>query len=220
MSRPRRTNALVLMLACAFAALALAGCAGGWEARTAPDPVGAAAAGFVPTPTPAPEATIPTAAGSWQGIAPAPGYRVVLLTAGDGAPTRTLVSAVEQWAEAARVELRTVRADEDHLAGIVAAMELNGDLIISVGDELIDPLATVSANHLDRQFLIVGAEIAEPTANVTAVDWTGAAYRGEGLGAPSAYDPKTFTPQRGADAVRAGVAAVLSGLTGVVLWIG
>ena len=77
----------------------------------------------------------------------------------------------------------------------------------------------VTANHLDQQFLVVGAELAEPTHNVTAADWTGASFRGEGLGTSSTYDPASFTPERARDAVRAGVAAVLSGLTGIVIWL-
>ena len=75
----------------------------------------------------------------------------------------------------------------------------------------------MTASHLDQQFLVIGAELAEPTANVTAADWTGASFRGEGLGMPSAYDPATFTPERAGRAVRAGVAAVLNGLTGIVI---
>ena len=97
------------------------------------------------------------------------------------------------------------------------AMALKPDLIISVGNRLVDPLALVTANHLAQQFLVIGAEVAEPTANVTAADWTGASFRGEGLGLPSAYDPASFTPERAGRAVRAGVAAVLHGITGVVI---
>jgi hypothetical protein len=74
-------------------------------------------------------------------------------------------------------------------------------------------------NPLDQQFLIVGAELAEPTGNVTAADWTGASFRGEGLGVPSTYDPASFTPERAGRAIRAGVAAVLNHLTGIVVWI-
>ena len=91
------------------------------------------------------------------------------------------------------------------------------DLVISVGHALVDPLALVTASHLDQQFLVVGAELAEPTENVTAADWTGAAFRGEGLGMPSAYDPATFTHERIGRAVRAGVAAVLNDITGIVI---
>ena len=93
------------------------------------------------------------------------------------------------------------------------------DLIVSAGNDLIDPLALVTPNHLGEKFLVVGAELAEPTHNVTAVDWSGASFRGEGLGMSSTYDPGSFTAERCADAVRAGVAAVLSGLTGIVVWL-
>ncbi len=216
--RPRFAASLVV---CGLVAALVTGCAGdAWDApRTGPTSHGTASPGFIPAVEPSPEATILPARGSWAGIAPAHGYRVVLLTAGKDAPTRTLTAAVTDWAQQEHVDLRTVAADDDHIGGIVSAMKLRPDLIISVGNDLVDPLATVTPNHLDRQFLMVGAEVAEPTANVTAVDWTGAAFRGEGLGAPSAYDPASFTPARGRAAVRAGVAAVLSGLTGIVVWI-
>ncbi len=200
----------------------LAGCtsAEGWSTmRPAPEAVGTPSAGFSPAPAPAPESTYAPAPGSWNSVSAPAGYRVVLLTVGDDAPTAALVAAVQDWAEETHADLRIVHADDDMIDGAVRAMELNPDLIISAGDALVDPLATVTANHLDRQFLIVGAELAEPTENVTAADWTGAAYRGEGLGSAAAYDPATFTPERTGAAVRAGVAAVLTGPRGVVLWI-
>jgi hypothetical protein len=80
------------------------------------------------------------------------------------------------------------------IQSISDAMNLAPDLIIAAGHPLIDPLGLVTANHLDRQFLVIGAELAEPTTNVTAADWTGASYRGEGLGMSSTYNPASFTP--------------------------
>ncbi|MFC6354919.1 hypothetical protein ACFQB0_02160 [Luethyella okanaganae] len=199
----------------------LAGCAGDPWAESHPKPVavGTIGAGFVPLSPPAPESTIKPSPGSWDEVHPSPGYRVVLLSAGDDAPTRTLIAEVRGWAAAERVDLRTVATDGGLIERIVQALELKPDLIVSVGNDLIDPLATVTASHLDQQFLVVGAEVAEPTHNVTAVDWTGASFRGEGLGASSNYDPASFTAERCAAAVRAGVAAVLHDLTGIVLWI-
>lgn len=205
-----------------LAAMVLTGCAGdaGWDApRPAPAAVGSPAAGFAPASPPAPESTHVPAPGSWDDVTAPDGYRVALLTVGDDAPTLTLVRSVEDWAARTRVDLRIVHADDDMIDGAVRAMDMHPDLIISAGDALVDPLATVTANHLDVSFLIVGAELAEPTENVTAVDWTGAAYRGEGLGTAAAYDPATFTAERADRAVRAGVAAVLTGLHGIVLWI-
>ncbi|WP_431279923.1 hypothetical protein [Leifsonia poae] len=218
--RPRRRTAAPLTIA-ALTAVLLTGCmADSWtEPHPAPTAIGNLGVGFEPSASPSPEATVVPAAGSWDDVRPSPGYRVVLLTAGDDKPTRTLVDAVRKWADAESVDLRTVTADDDLIDGIVRAIDLRPDLILSVGNDLIDPLATVTASHLDQKFLVVGAEVAEPTHNVTAVDWTGASFRGEGLGASSTYDPRSFTAKRCATAVRAGVAAVLHDMTGIVLWI-
>ncbi|XMA39554.1 hypothetical protein O1157_31280 [Streptomyces albogriseolus] len=159
--------------------------------------------------------------GSWDDVHPPKGYRVVLLTAGDDRPTRSLVSAVEEWAEEEDVDLRTVTADDPtgHVAAVRKAMDMGPDLVVSAGNDLVDPLAAVTPSHLGQRFLVVGAELAEPTENVTAADWSGASFRGEGLGMSSTYDPASFTEARCAAAVRAGVAAVLNGLTGIVLWL-
>jgi hypothetical protein len=199
----------------------LAGCAGdSWDQPHAePTPIGSLGAGFEPSTAPSPEATIMPSPGSWDDVRPSPGYRVVLLTAGDDEPTLALVAAVREWADDEGVDLRTVTADGDLIDGIVRAIDLNPDLIVSAGNDLIDPLALVTASHLDQQFLVVGAEVAEPTHNVTAVDWTGASFRGEGLGTSSTDHPDSFTAERCAAAIRAGVAAVLHDLTGIVLWI-
>ncbi len=211
----------VLLAATALTAGLLSGCAGdNWaEPHAAPTLVGDFGPGFVPSSDPSPEATINPVAGSWDDVHPSSGYRVVLLTAGDDKPTRALVKAITAWASDEDVDLRTVTADDHLVDGIVAAMKLKPDLIVSAGNDLVDPLATVTANHLDQQFLVVGAEVAEPTGNVTAVDWSGASFRGEGNGASSTYDADSFTAERCSAAVRAGVAAVLHGLTGIVLWI-
>lgn len=224
--RPRRPRARALVAAVVAPVLAgslLAACASDWsKPHDGPVAVGALSAGFLePGETPTPEATIVPEAGSWDGIGPRDGYRVVLLTYGDDAPTRTLVAAVRQWADAEDVDLRTVEptTPDDLVPGVAEAAGLGADLVISAGEALVDPLAVVSASHLDQEFLVVGAEVAEPTGNVTAVDWTGASFRGEGLGSASDHDPASFTPERAAAAVRAGVGSVLGGVTGVVVWI-
>ena len=216
-----RPRLLAALLATGAVAALLSGCAGdNWQQpHSAPTLVGDLGAGFVPSDAPSPEATINPAAGSWDNVHPSPGFRVALVTAGDDKPTRVLVAAITKWAEDEDVDLRTVTANDHLIDGIVRAMDMHPDLIISAGNDLIDPLATVTANHLSQQFLVVGAEVAEPTENVTAVDWSGASFRGEGNGASSAYDADSFTAERCGSAVRAGVASVLHGLTGIVLWI-
>ncbi len=212
---PRLAMIAVVMVAVA----ALSGCAGDWSRPHTVSMIGAPGAGFAPTSAPAPESTVAPPPGSWDGVRPSPGYRVVLITAGDDRPARAVAEAVRSWAAADAVDLRTIDAGRDHVAGIADAIALHPDLIISAGNDLVDALALVTASHLDQQFLVVGAEVAEPTSNVTAVDWTGASFRGEGLGMSSHYDPASFTSERCGRGVRAGVAAVLTDLRGVVLWI-
>ena len=187
-----------------------------------PSAVGTLGVGFTdPDRPPTPEATITPRPDSWEEVHPSEDYRVVLLTAGDDDQTGTLVEAVRDWAEDEDVSLKTVTATDPHtyVDTIDKAIRMEPDLIVTAGNELVDPLAMVTPNHLDQPFLVVGAELAEPTHNVTAADWPGASFRGEGLGASSTYDPASFTPERARDAVRSGIAAVLSGVTGIVIWL-
>lgn len=224
-SRHRRACTTVAVVATVATVVLVSGCSSGddWSgSHSKPTAVGTLGPGFTdPTAPPAPEATVRPRPGSWDGIHPPKGYRVVLLTTGEDPQTRTLAGAVTTWAEQEHVSLKTVTATgpDQFISGTSRAIDLAPDLVICAGNGLVDPLALVTANHLDRQFLVIGAEVAEPTENVTAADWTGASFRGEGLGTPSAYDPATFTGERAGRAVRAGVAAVLNGLTGTVIWL-
>ncbi len=205
-------------------ALLLAGCGSddSWGApRVEPVPSGTLGVGFFdPDAPPPPEGTINPVEGSWDGVDPPAGYRVVLLTAGDDEPTAVLSAAVEAWAGAEGVRLRVVHVDgpDDHVAGIVRAMELGPDLIVSASASMTPALDLVTANHLDQQFLVVGAQLSEPTVNVTAVIWAGASAHDGAAPAPrTALDPGAFTPDRAGRAIRAGVASVLSDLTGIVV---
>src|SRR5690348_15951222 len=112
-----------LVAALAVVAAATTGCGSrsdDWtQPHAMPTAVGALGAGFVdPSATPTPEGTVTPKPGSWNGVHPPKGYRVVLLTAGHDAPTTALVKAVKDWAAAEDVSLRTVAADADHVAGI------------------------------------------------------------------------------------------------------
>lgn len=220
----RRFRPAVLLAIAVAPVLAAAGCGSSgddWSGpHVRPTAVGALGVGFTdPKDPPAPEATITPRPGSWDAVRPSKDYRVVLLRAGSDASTRTLATAVTDWSDAVGAELKTVTAAHsgDLITAITKAINLKPDLIVSVGNSLVDPLAIATANRLDQQFLTIGSEVAEPTENVTAADWTGASFRGEGLGLPDAYNPATFTAERAGRAVRAGVAAVLHGITGVVI---
>src|SRR5262245_17935939 len=171
---------------------------------------------------PAPESTIRPRPGSWDAVHPPRGYRVVLLTAGDDTATATLVTAVKQWAEAEQVSLETVAVTEPRrfVDGIVEAMELTPNLVICAGNALVDALALVTASRLDQQFLVVGAQLPDPTVNVTAAIWRGASSRGsEVLDTSASFDPDSFTPRHASTAIRAGVASVLTDITGIVIWL-
>lgn len=223
----RRTSPRSLTAACAASAalaLALGGCATSddWSvARDDGEPVGALAPGFVDaSATPSPEATIAPEDGSWDAVHPPAGYRVVLLTATFDSTTAALTAGVTAWAEAEDVSLKTVTIDEpaEAVDGVVRAMELGPDLIVATGPALVDPLALVTASHLDRQFLVIGAQLPEPTANVTAAIWPGAASRGSEVpDADGSADPRAYTSGRADAAARAGVASVLHDLTGIVI---
>ncbi|GAA1962741.1 hypothetical protein GCM10009798_23130 [Nocardioides panacihumi] len=178
--------------------------------------------GFVtPTAPPPPGGTMTPSPGSWDGVTVPSDFRVVLLTTDQDAQTKVLSAAVRSWASRTHVPLTTVVADDplNYVPAIQSAIDEHADLVVSTGEGLVDPLAVVTASWAQQRFLIVGAELAEPTFNVTAADWKGASYRGEGLGTATTYDASSFTPERAARAVSAGVAAVVSGYSGYVVWV-
>ncbi|QAY71864.1 hypothetical protein ET471_11975 [Xylanimonas protaetiae] len=221
---------LVRVLPGIVATVALAaGCASqaDWsDPHPAPTAVGALAPGFHDAASPpAPESTIAPAAGSWDDVHPPRGYRVLLVSAADDTPSRTLETAVTRWASAEHVDLRTMHVSDlgEHsrapLEAVMTATEQHADLVVTVGNVLVTPVALVAADHLDQQYLVVGAQLDEPTGNVTAAVWDGAGFRGDGLDPSSKDDPASFTSQRTAAALRAGVASVLSGLRGIVVWL-
>lgn len=225
------SNAAVAVLAVSLAAtlaVSLAGCGSEATPSDAASPVAAAptasltpGAGFAPATPPPPAGTFTPSPGSWTGSDPAAGYPVVLLTTEQDRRTRVLADAVRSWADEVGADLTVVTADDpgDYVTRIQQAADLDADLVVTTGEGLVDPLALVTASNLDQPFLVLGAELAEPTLNVTAADWAGASYRGEGLGQATTFDPASFTPERAGRALRAGVAAVLTGLNGTVVWV-
>jgi hypothetical protein len=185
--------------------------------------IGSLGPGFIDAAAPpTPESTIRPRPGSWDDVHPPRGYHVVLLTTGDDAATRTLVTGVKQWAQAEHVRLDTVAATEPRsfVDAIVQAIEVGSDLVICAGNALVDALALVTASHLNQQFLVVGAQLREPTVNVTATVWFGASSRGgEVPDTAVSFNTDAFTPQHVGAGIRAGVASVLSDITGIVIWL-
>jgi len=159
--------------------------------------------------------------GSWSGVTVPAGYRIALIATDDSAAARHLRSAAESWAAAHKVHVTVVPAHDPaaYLAAIQKAIDLHPDLVVSAGDPLADPLSVVTASWPDQEFLLLGAELAEPTFNVTSAVWKGTTARGGGSGTGNAwkYDPSTFTVERARRALDAGVAAVLRGYAGFVV---
>ncbi|WP_407317513.1 BMP family ABC transporter substrate-binding protein [Isoptericola halotolerans] len=182
----------------------------------------------------------PTASGTPHEIKPAPGrtieatppasvpgldgHRIAVLVPDDSAASATLLSATRAVASANGAEVREFSADaagEDPVgAALAQALDTRPDLIVGLGEGAVDVLGFESAQRLDQQFLVVGAQLPEPTDNVTAVTWVGATSRGSAAGSDGALDDASITADRGEDALEAGLASIQDGTTGVVLHLG
>ncbi len=169
---------------------------------------------------------------TWTDVRPPAGYRVLVLADGRDESTprdpqvKILVDAAHRWArEEDRVDLTVRYLDDPHtyIDEIDrAAMAGSADIIVTAGNGLVDPVAVVSANYAGedpQQFLVLGAEVAEPTSNIAATDWQGSAYLGEGVPEADYYHPAAVTAPRAYAALRAGAAAVLSGYTSLIVRI-
>ncbi|GAA2247483.1 BMP family ABC transporter substrate-binding protein [Herbiconiux moechotypicola] len=202
---------LLLVTGCTAASQAVS------SASPTPSPLGEGFLGG--NPSPSPEATITPEAGSWAGVAVPRGYRVTLVAATADETAEQVVAATEEWAERDGVELDVVTAaDGDEVeSAIVDATTARVDLVLGAGAGIVDVFSLISAQHLDQRFLVVGAELPEPTENVTSVIWPGASFRGSGISGDDAVDPASYTPDRVAAGLSAGVAAVVHGITGIVI---
>lgn len=219
----RRTAA---SLAALGVALVLAACGAppdaAGDAAASPPPLTGFAARFVGSAhEPAPEATVRPAPGSWDDVVVPAGYTMVLIARGGEATTETLTAAVERYAAAhgAKLTVLPARSDDEVEQRIHEAVTADPDLVVGVGDGVVDVFSLITAQYLDTDFLVVGAQLPEPTHNVTAVTWPGAEFRGTGLGNDGA-DPGAVTPERAGQAVSAGAASVLHDLTGIVIDLG
>jgi hypothetical protein len=84
------------------------------------------------------------------------------------------------------------------------------DVIVVLGEGILGDLDSASAANLGQQFVLLGAQLPEPTVNVTAVVWPGADVRlSDGISAEMA--------PRAHEALEVGLAAVAAHTTGIVL---
>jgi hypothetical protein len=145
------------------------------------------------------------------------GYRIAVVTRDDSASS-ALLDAARRFAQERRAHLLEFRAGTPDIDGVDAALDralaTNPDLIVGLGAGVVDLFSFETSQLLERQFLIVGAQLAEPTDNVTAVIWDGATSRGSAASADGALDGGVVTEERGIDALAVGVASIHAGVTG------
>ncbi|NHI16155.1 BMP family ABC transporter substrate-binding protein [Microbacterium excoecariae] len=192
----------------------LSGCGGG--ADPAPPTAGPA----LPA-DPVPGATSLASPPDADALASLPGATLAIVLRADEAGAVTMRDAAVALAADTGVDADVFAAptpDADGVAEALAeALAADPDVVVGLGAGVVDVVSLESAQILDRSFLLVGAQVAEPTENVTAVVWDGATSRGSAASADGALDPATVTDSRARAALVAGLDAVWAGDTGGVI---
>jgi hypothetical protein len=182
----------------------------------------------VPEPTSAAYERVPESGRTIDATPPASvsdldGYRIAAVVPDTSAGSVALLSAARAVASANGANLREFPVDEEGEDPVGAALDralgTRPDLIVGLGDGVVDVFGFESAQRLGQQFLVVGAQLAEPTDNVTAVVWDGATSRGSAAGPDGDLVDASITEQRGEAAFRAGLASIQDETTGVVLYL-
>ncbi|MWB97937.1 hypothetical protein [Agromyces seonyuensis] len=166
----------------------------------------------------APQRTIAPVPGSWDDVEPDAGYSAVLIAAESDPTAEVLIGAAAEWAASRglRLEVLGIPDDGGLDAALAEAAEVRPDVVIGAGIDVVEEFAQATAEHPDQQYLVLGAQLPDPTGNLTAVVWDGADSDGRDGGEPSTA---AVTPIRAEDAAAAGIAAVIDGNTGVVVSI-
>ncbi len=194
-------------------ALALCGCAAADpDAAPAAEPAGAST--VVPEPGRTIEATPP-------GTAPAmTGYRIAVVHPPTAEANR-LLQGVLALADDAGASIQTYdaasTAESDVAQALSDATADQPDLVVGVGADVVDTFSYDTAQMLDQQFLLIGAQLAEPTQNVTAVIWEGATSRGSAAAPDADLSSESATVEVAERATASGMASIRDGVTGVVL---
>lgn len=88
------------------------------------------------------------------------------------------VAVVETAAQARGAHTRVVRIDPaDPVPAFIHATSSAPDVVMTIGPRFLTTLDPISAANLAQPFLVLGAQLPEPTANVTAMTWPGADTR-------------------------------------------
>jgi basic membrane protein A len=94
---------------------------------------------------------------------------VVTLGQADDDPfTATAIAGARATAASLDASLKLVESSSDRLDGDVQdALATSPDVIVGIGDATLAAIDPAAASNLDHQFVVVGGEAAEPTANLT-----------------------------------------------------
>ena len=160
------------------------------------------------------EAVVPADAGDLRGV------RIAVVVPDEGATSRALQEGLRGVAEVNGLVVEEFVATGDAASvdeAFAQALAAEPHIVVGLGAGAVDVFAYNSSQWLDQDFLLLGAQVAEPTSNVAAVIWEGATSRGSGAPADGDLDHTAVTPSRAAEAVSAGLATVMSGESGVVL---
>jgi basic membrane lipoprotein Med (substrate-binding protein (PBP1-ABC) superfamily) len=221
---------VVVALGAAVLAVSLTACAGGTDAIPSgvTSSAASAPAGGSPTPNadqyPAPGSTVAAQAADATAVPVPDGlvFTVVLPEAGsevDPHQRAAAVTALQNYAaeHAATVTTLVIDPGTDPDAALQQAVAHHSSLIVTFGPDILDALDRISASTLGQHFLIVGAQLPEPTGNVTAVVWPGAAARAAAATGAPRLDGASGLADHASVAISLGVAAVVAGRTGIVL---
>lgn len=160
------------------------------------------------------EAVVPAHAVDLRGV------RIAVVIPDEGATSRALQEGLRGFAEVNGLVVEEFVATGDAAsvdAAFAQALEAEPHIVVGLGAGAVDVFAYNSSQWLDQDFLLLGAQVAEPTSNVAAVVWEGATSRGSGAPADGDLDDTAVTPSRAAEAVSVGLATVMSGESGIVL---
>lgn len=219
-TRPTRRRRFAALAVAAALAATLTGCVAPVVDGSTPGDAPTSADAAPPTgeASPAPGRTI--AATPPADVAALRGVRIAAVVPDDGPATRVLRDALRGFARTHGLELEEFAAAADAASletAFAEAVTREPHVVVGLGAGDVDVFAYGSSQVLDQDFLLLGAQLAEPTANVTAVVWEGATSRGSGAPADGELDDAAVTGVRATEAAAAGLSAVMSGVSGVVL---
>jgi len=149
-------------------------------------------------------------------VLPAGLHLQVVVTADDPVARRLSAALADQARNSGIDVVRRTSSSDGAERDLQAATDAAPDVVVALGAGVVDALDRVSSQNLAQQYLVLGAQLPEPTDNVTAVVWDGATSRGSAA-SPDGPLSATVTGATASDAVRVGLARVLADDSGVVL---